>query len=401
MTKRKLSMPYWCVGNPVGDPFGPHVMDRLTSLEVCDILCNAKKDGLIDFTATHDDDILDWNPDQPEDDLDKSSKTYETMEALKSKMDAVGLKMKMVTCSLHGNTVFRNGGLTNPDPEIRALAAQKVMRTIRIGNYFGAEYLTYWVARDGFECQFAVPWDRTYKYIENGLNFATRYIKENNFSIKAGTIESKPNEPRGEMYLATTGHALGLISRLEDPGFWGVNPEILQHEGMTNLSAINAIATAINAEKLFFMHLGNQKPGQFDNDNPVMTGMDGIKELLGVLWMMKKLDWQGHIEFDNHVLRSDCAPGKDNAIKLRKQFIQHNVDSYRIAEKKADQLAENSKLNKMYSEIVDKKSELITALDNYDFNAIKNAKIDYKKLNETSANIAMLDYEVNKAILGM
>ena len=31
------------------------------------------------------------------------------------------------------------------------------MRTIRIGNFLGAEYLTYWVARDGFECQFAVP----------------------------------------------------------------------------------------------------------------------------------------------------------------------------------------------------------------------------------------------------
>ena len=205
---------------------------------------------------------------------------------IKKKMDAVGLKMKMVTCSLHGNPVFRNGGLTNPDPEIRALAAQKVMRTIRIGNFFGAEYLTYWVARDGFECQFAIPWDKCYTYIEQGLNLATRYIKENNFSIKGGTIESKPNEPRGEMFLATTGHALALISRLEDPDFWGVNPEILQHEGMTNFSAINAIAMAVNAKKLSFIHLGNQKPGQFDNDNPTMTGMDGVKEIIGVFWML-------------------------------------------------------------------------------------------------------------------
>ena len=74
----------------------------------------------------------------------------------------------MVTCSLHGNPVFRNGGLTNPNPEIRLLAARKVMRTIRIGNFLGAEYLTYWVARDGFECQFAVPWERTYRYLIEG-----------------------------------------------------------------------------------------------------------------------------------------------------------------------------------------------------------------------------------------
>ncbi len=41
--QRKLSMPYWCVGNPVGDPFGPAVMDRISSVEVTDILCEANK----------------------------------------------------------------------------------------------------------------------------------------------------------------------------------------------------------------------------------------------------------------------------------------------------------------------------------------------------------------------
>jgi xylose isomerase len=401
MTKRKISMPFWCVANPVGDPFGPAVMDSLTSLEVCDLLCDARNKGLIDYTSAHDDDIVDWDPAHPRDDLDENSETYKTLRELKKRMDAVGLQMKMVTCSLHGNPVFRNGGLANPDPEIRALAAQKVMRTIRIGNFFGAEYITYWVARDGFECQFAVPWDKSYKYIENGLNLATRYIKENNFSIKGGTIESKPNEPRGEMFLPTAGHALNLISRLENPDFWGVNPEILQHEGMTNLSAINAIATAINSDKLFFIHLGNQKPGQFDNDNPVMTGMDGLKELIGVLWMLKKLNWTGHIEFDNHILRTDTAPGKENAIRIRKDFIKHNVESYRLAEQKADQLADISKLNTLFAEICDKKSPLTAALENYDFDAINNASLDYNKINTTPVNIAALDYEVNKALLGL
>ena len=240
---------------------------------------------------------------------------------------------------VHGDRLFRNGGLTNPDPEIRAFAAQKVMRTLRIGNFFGAEYFTYWVARDGFECQFAVDWKNVYKLIENGLNLATRYIKENKLSIKYCTIEPKPNEPRGEMYLATTGHALALISRLEDPSMWGVNPELLQHEGMTNLSATNAAGMAINAGKLPFLHVGNQKAGQFDNDNPILTGMDGIKEMISVFWILEKLDWKGYIEFDNHLLRADSAPGEANRIQLRKDFIKHNVDSYRMAEKKAEELA--------------------------------------------------------------
>jgi len=400
MTKRKLSMPFWCVGNPVGDPFGPGVMDEVTPLEICDILCDAKKEGLIDFTSTHDDNLVDWDPMNPEDDLDKNSDTYKTLQTMKKKMDAVGLKMKMVTCSLHGNSVFRNGGLTNPDPEIRALAAQKVMRTIRIGDFFGAEYLTYWVARDGFECQFSIPWDKCYTYIEQGLNLATRYIKENKFSIIGGTIESKPNEPRGEMFLATTGHALALISRLEDPDFWGVNPEILQHEGMTNLSAINAIAMAVHAKKLPFIHLGNQKPGQFDNDNPTMTGMDGVKEIIGVFWMLAKLGWTGHVEFDNHSLRTDTAPGKKNTIAIRKEFIKHNVESYRLAEKKADELLKNAKLNTLNRAICEKKSALTAALNKADTKAIRKAKINYQKVNETPVHIAELDFAVNKVLLG-
>jgi xylose isomerase len=397
----KLSMPFWCVGNTVRDPFGASVMDSVSSLEVCAALCQARQEGLIDYTSAHDDDLVEWDPANPQDDLDSSSETSKTLRTIKSKLDQSGLVMKMVTCSLHGNTVFRNGGLTNPDPDIRALAAQKVMRTIRIGNLFGAEFLTYWVARDGFECQFAIPWDRCYGYIENGLNLATRYIKENGFSIRAGTIESKPNEPRGEMFLATTGHALALISRLEDPAFWNVNPEILQHEGMTNLSAINAIAIAVHAGKLPFFHMGNQKPGQFDNDSPVLTGMDGLKETIGVLWMLEKANWKGYIEFDNHMLRTDAAPGQQNTNTLRKEFIKHNVASLRLAEKKAEQLAGNPALNRLHAALCDKPSPLGKALTSYDFKTLNEAKIDYRKLDETPVRIAALDLEFNKAILGV
>ena len=64
MNKRKLSMPFWCVGNSVGDPFGPAVMDKLTPLEVAIFYVMRKKKDLIDFTSTHDDDLVDWDPKQ-------------------------------------------------------------------------------------------------------------------------------------------------------------------------------------------------------------------------------------------------------------------------------------------------------------------------------------------------
>lgn len=399
MTKRKVSMPFWCVGNPVGDPFGVAVLDKLNSLKVADILCWAKKEGLIDYTSTHDDDMVPWDPKNCEDDLNPRSKTYETLKKLKSKMDGVGLPLVMMTCNLHTHPIFRNGGLTNPDPEIRVLAAKKVMRALRIGNFFGAKYMTYWVARDGFESQFAVPWDRCYQYIIEGLNLATKYIRENNFSIEHGTIENKPNEPRGEMFLPTVGHAIALINCLDEPDFWGVNAELLQHEEMTGLSACAAVAFTVSMGKLFFLHFGNQKPGQFDNDNPPLIGMDGLKETVGMFWILDKLNWNGHVEFDCHPLRTDCAPGKLNAIQIRKDFIRLCVDALKITEKMANNIAKDGKISRMQSELWDLKPEINNILSEGDIEAIRKVKIDIDKTLQRAIEIGKLDLEIAKKIL--
>lgn len=401
MKNRKISMPFWCVSNPVGDPFGPAVMDRISSLEVCDLLCKARGEKLIELTSAHDDDLVAWDPKHLEDDMDPASPASTTLRAIKEKLDAAELKVAMITCGLHSNPLFRNGGLTNPNPEVRLLAARKVMRAIRIGNMLGAEYLTYWVARDGFECQFSVPWERNYHYLIEGLNLAERYVKDQNGTIRHGTIEPKPNEPRGEMYIPTTGHALGIIAMLKDPGFWGVNPEVLQHEGMTNLSAEVAVAMAVHAQKLFFLHVGNQKPGQFDNDLPMLVGMDGLKEMVAVLWILDRMNWQGHVEFDNHILRSDTAPGKENSTRIRMDFIRLNVENYRMAEKKARDLGADPDLAKLMSALWDREPGIAKILAHGDPAEMLKTSVDYDKVNGTGLQISRLDQMVNRRILGM
>ena len=257
------------------------------------------------------------------------------------------------------------------------------------------------MARDGFECQFAVPWERNYKYLIEGLNLAERYAKEQGGSVRHGTIEPKPNEPRGEMYVPTTGHALGLIAMLNDPSFWGVNPEVLQHEGMTGLTAEVAVAMAVQAKKLFFLHVGNQKPGQFDNDLPMLVGMDGIKEMVATLWLLDRMDWQGHIEYDNHILRTDTAPGKENSTRIRMDFIRQNVENYRMAEKKAHDIAADADLAKMMAALWDKEPGMAKTLAKGDTAEILAAAPDYDKVNGTGLQIARLDQLATRRLLGM
>jgi len=335
------SMPFWCVGNPLADPFGGAVLGKIDSEKVCEIICWAAKQNLVEATSFHDDDLVPWDPAKPDDDLDKRSKTYATLQQIRKMLDRAGVAVNTATCSLHGSPIFRRGGLTNPDAKIRDLARLKVERTLRIGHMMGAKYFTYWVARDGFEVTSKTQWKNVFTWLADALDHAHDYIKSNNFANYAGgTIEPKPNEPRGHMFIPTCGHAAGLIlGKLKHPEFWGVNPELLQHESMTLLNAVNTLAFLISINKLSFLHFGSQIKGQFDNDFPPLIGPEGLKETVQMFRVLDDLGWKGTVEYDCHMLRAEGDP--DDAIECRKRFVRNCSTALTIAVQLAERLKGN------------------------------------------------------------
>ena len=88
-------------------------------------------------------------------------------------------------------------------------------------------------------------------------------------------IEPKPNEPRGDIFLPTVGHALAFIERLGHPEMVGVNPEVA-HETMAGLSFLHAVAQALWAGKLFHIDLNGQRIGRYDQD--FRFGAVGVKD---------------------------------------------------------------------------------------------------------------------------
>ena len=324
------SMPFWCVANTLPDPFGGAVLDSISSVEVARLLAEAAGKGLIDATSFHDDDLVPWDPKNPEDDLDPKSETYKTLREIKAILDKAGLKVNTATCSLHGNRLFRAGGLTNPDPKLRALAIKKVQRCLRIGAFFKASHYTYWVARDGFEVPVAVDWKKVYGWLKDGLNAVTDYIEKMKFTnYKGATIEPKPNEPRGQMYLPTSGHAVGLIASLKKPDFWGVNPELLQHESMALMNSVMTVGYLVSLKKLSFLHFGSQIKAEFDDDFPPMVGPEGLKETVQMFWALGQMGWKGVVEFDCHMLRAESSI--DDQIGCRRRFIENCVAALNLA----------------------------------------------------------------------
>ena len=325
------SMPFWCVGNPLSDPFGSAVMQKLDSLEVAQIIADAGRAGLVELTSYHDDDLVPWDPKHAEDDLDKNSATYKKLREIKKTLDAAGVQVHASICSLHGHPLFRDGGLCNPDPKIRKLAAKKVERALRIGQFFNAQYYIYWVARDGFEVPAVTQWNKVYDWLAEGLNHVTDYIHEKKMTNYIGaTVEPKPNEPRGQMFLPTSGHAVGFIlGKLKEKDFWGVNPELLQHESMCLLNACMTVGYLCSVKKLKFLHFGSQIKAQFDNDFPPLIGPEGLKETVFMFKALQDIGWKGVVEFDCHMLRAEGTP--DDPYASRRQFIKNATDALDIA----------------------------------------------------------------------
>ncbi|MCX6720398.1 MAG: TIM barrel protein [Candidatus Staskawiczbacteria bacterium] len=312
------SMPFWPLQYRGTDPFGGPILGAMDSLETADLLCWAGKEGFIELTSAHDDDLVPWNPKRPEDDLDKSGLVYGRLMEIRQKLDAANVGFHMVTCCLHGDPMFRRGGLTNPDPKIRELAKLKVQRTLRIGSMLGAKRFTYWVARDGFEVMITVD-PKVMDWLAEGLNSAISYMTEASLDYDMATIEPKPNEPRGHMYLPTAGHAAAFTQALNEPGFWKVNPELTQHEGMAGLDPITCIRLLVKLDKLGFLHFGNQINGQFDNDFPPLVGPEHLKETAEMFRVLEQLGWKGVVEYDCHALRSELNP--DDSLGCKKDFI--------------------------------------------------------------------------------
>lgn len=332
------SMPFWCVENPLSDPFGGNVLEKIDSLEAAKIIAWGAGEGLLEETSFHDDDVVPWDPANPEDDLDPNSAVYKKLRDIKAVLDAAGVKVNAATCSLHGNKLFRDGGLCNPDPELRALAAKKVERTLRIGQFLGARHFIYWVARDGFEVPVATDWNNVYRWLADGLNHVTDYIAEKGMTNYIGaTIEPKPNEPRGQMFIPTSGHAVGFImTALKKPDFWGVNPELLQHESMCLLNSCMTVAYLCHANKLKFLHFGCQIKAQFDNDFPPLIGPEGLKETVFMFKVLKDVGWKGIVEFDCHMLRAEGDLKEQ--IECRKQFVRNCAEAVDIAVALADRI---------------------------------------------------------------
>ena len=248
----KFSFGMWTVGWPARDPFGEPTRPLLEPLEAVERLAGLGAWGI----TFHDDDLVPFGSSATERDA--------IVARFKEKLAATGMCVPMITTNLFAHPVFKDGGFTSNNRDVRRYALRKVLRNIELAADLGARTFVLWGGREGAEYDHAKDVRAALDRYAEAMNMLTGFVRERGYDLRFA-IEPKPNEPRGDILLPTVGHAIAFISRLEHPDLVGLNPEV-GHEQMAGLNFTSGIAQALWQGKLFHIDLNGQRGIKYDQD---------------------------------------------------------------------------------------------------------------------------------------
>ena len=247
-----------------------------------------------------------------------------------------------------------------------------------------------WGGREGTETDACRRADEAVKRLREAVNFLCEYNIDQRYGYRFA-LEAKPNEPRGDIYMPTTGHYLGFIATLEHPEMVGVNPEFA-HEQMAGLNFMHGVAQAWEAGKLFHIDLNDQMPGRYDQD--LRFGSANLKSTFWLVKFLEDVGYEGPRHFDAHAYRTeDCQGVKD--------FARGCMRTYLILKEKAEQWNADKEIQSIVREIskatngvppIGRYSKTGAAnLLNYVFDkdAIVEKRLPYERLDQLTVDILL------------
>lgn len=324
----KFTFGLWTVGSTGGDPFGDPVRKTLSPVEIVHLLAEVGAYG-VNF---HDNDLVPIDATARERD--------QIVKEFKKALHETGLVVPMATTNLFTHPVFKDGAFTANDPKVRAFALQKTLRAIDLGVELGAKVYVFWGGREGVETDAAKDPLEAGKRFREALNFLTDYVIDQGYDL-VFALEAKPNEPRGDIYLPTTGAMLGFITTLKHPEMVGVNPEVA-HETMSGLNFMHAVAQAWDAGKLFHIDLNDQAPGRYDQD--FRFGSVNLKSNFFLVKFLEDVGYKGPRHFDAHAYRTEGTQGV-------KDFARGCMRTYLILKEKAHRWNTDPEIQALVKEI--------------------------------------------------
>ena len=289
----KFTFGLWTIGWQARDPFGDATRGALDPVRSVNELAARGAHGV----TFHDDDLIPFGSD------DTARRGH--IDRFKKALAETGMKVPMATTNLFTHPVFKDGAFTSNDKDIRRYAIRKVMRNIELAVELGAETYVCWGGREGAETDAAKDGYVAMERFREAFNILGDFVVDNGYKIKFA-IEPKPNEPRGDIFLPTIGHAMAFIYTLNRPELVGLNPEV-GHEQMAGLNFVHGIAQALWQGKLFHIDLNGQHGPKYDQD--LVFGHGDLKSAFFLVDLLEHYKYTGPKHFDYKPLRTEDDKG--------------------------------------------------------------------------------------------
>lgn len=366
--EHKFTFGLWTVGSIGRDPFGGPVRESKTPVELVHLLAEVGAYGL----NFHDNDLvpIDATP------AERDRIVMDFKKALKE----TGLVVPMATTNLFYEPAFKDGAFTSNDPRVRAYALQKTMNAMDLGVELGAKIYVFWGGREGTETDASKDPVTAIMRTREAMNFLCEYSIHQGYKLKFA-LEAKANEPRGDMYNATTGHMLAFIATLDHPEMVGVNPEVA-HEQMAGLNFTHAVAQALDAGKLFHIDLNDQAFGRYDQD--FRFGAVNLKSAFFLVKLLEEHGYKGSRHFDAHAYRTEDYEGV-------KDFARGCMRTYLILKAKAEQWKQDKEIQTLLTEINSDQEKVSPLLGVY--SPERAASLKAKVFNREALGARGLSYE--------
>jgi xylose isomerase len=248
----KYSFGLWTVQWQGVDPFGEATRPHLAAADAIRKLAEL---GASAYTF-HDNDV--WPITATE------AERQAAIDSIKAAGEETGMVCEMVTTNTFSHPVFKAGAFTSNDRNVRRYGLRKILKQVDLGAELGATTFVMWGGREGMEYSNSKDLGTAHARYAEGIDTVAAYIKSKGYNMRVA-LEPKPNEPRGDIFLPTIGHAIALINTLDNGDIVGLNPET-GHEQMAGLNYTHGLALAMYCDKLFHIDLNGQNGPRYDQD---------------------------------------------------------------------------------------------------------------------------------------
>jgi xylose isomerase len=379
----RFSFGLWTVGNVGRDPFGEAVRARMEPAYIVKRLAECGAHGV----NLHDNDLVPLGASAGERDR--------IVGEFKAALEDSGMVVPMATTNLFSHPIFKDGAFSANDPKVRAFALRKSMDAIDLGVELGAKLYVFWGGREGTEADACRDPRTAVARTREAMDYLCEYVRDQRYELRFA-LEAKPNEPRGDIYFATTGHMLHFITTLAHPEMVGVNPEVA-HETMAGLSMVHGVAQAMEAGKLFHIDLNAQKIGRYDQDLRF-----GSEDLKGAFLLVRLLEgtsgtapYTGPLHFDAHAYRSEDEQGVW-------EFARGCMRSYKILKARAESFDRDPDVRALMAERPDGELEpLLARYSKKSAKALRAAPIDPDAVARRGLGYEKLDQLMMEHLLGV